>query len=366
MSTQPHLSKSTVRDLVIKHGWNATAYQILNQGFEWWGDDQAIVGFVRARRPFRLPVRGTQTGRAMWIAAGAPVCPPEALEQTATAFERHARTQGAGVCWFGADRHLWNARQNEPGFSTLVLGAQPVWVPDQWSDILDSRRSIRQQRNRARNKGVRIEQWSEKRAASLRPILDNWLSRRGLPALSFLTKPDILPELGFRRLFVARHVSPVAYLVLTPVPARNGWLVEQIVQHAEAPNGTATLLLDAAFHHAIEQHSDYLTLGLSPLSSRAPLSHPAPSAPIRFLLAWIRAHGRRFYNFQGLEHFKAKFRPDRWDPIVACTNEPRPSLGTLYAIADAFSGARSPIRLIGKALGSALVEEGRRLRVNSR
>jgi phosphatidylglycerol lysyltransferase len=106
--------------------------------------------------------------------------------------------------------------------------------------------------------------------------------------------------------------------------------------------------------------SSYLTLGLSPLSFRAPASNPNP-VWMRTMLGWIRAHGRRFYNFQGLEAFKAKFVPDRWDPIVAITNESRPSLGTLHAIADAFSGPRSPERLFGRAVFDAAGEELRTL-----
>ena len=34
------------------------------------------------------------------------------------------------------------------------------------------------------------------------------------------------------------------------------------------------------------------------------------------LSKWVRAHGKRFYNFEGLEAFKSKFRPDGWEPIA--------------------------------------------------
>jgi hypothetical protein len=37
------------RDLILRYGWNATAYQLLNPGIELWfsrrGD--AVIGFVR-------------------------------------------------------------------------------------------------------------------------------------------------------------------------------------------------------------------------------------------------------------------------------------------------------------------------------
>ena len=63
------------RALVLTHGWNATAYQILNPGIAHWfpaaGD--AVVGFVR-----RSGVR---------VVAGAPVCAPERLLEVASEFE---------------------------------------------------------------------------------------------------------------------------------------------------------------------------------------------------------------------------------------------------------------------------------------
>ena len=55
-------------------------------------------------------------------------------------------------------------------------------------------------------------------------------------------------------------------------------------------------------------------------------------------LAWMRKHGQRFYNFDGLDHFKAKLCPDRWEPVFAISNERNVSPKTLYAIAGAFSG----------------------------
>jgi phosphatidylglycerol lysyltransferase len=73
---------------------------------------------------------------------------------------------------------------------------------------------------------------------------------------------------------------------------------------------------------------------------------------VRTLLGWLRAHGRRFYNFDGLDRFKAKFQPDRWDPVFAVVDRARVSPRTLYAIAGAFSGG-SPILLLMRALGRA-------------
>ena len=61
------------RDLVLRWGWNAMAYQILNPGMRLWfsRDGEGVAGYVRAAH-YR-------------VVAGAPVCPPERLPEIAAA-----------------------------------------------------------------------------------------------------------------------------------------------------------------------------------------------------------------------------------------------------------------------------------------
>ena len=339
------------RALVLRHGWNATAYQILNPGIEHWfvPGEEAVVGYFHGTR--------------RWVAAGGPVCAPDRLGAVAAAFEAEAARHGARVSYFGADARLRALRSDRPGFSEILIGAQPVWDPARWPSILAGKASLRAQLNRARNKGVAAVEWEAAHAENhpaLRRCLTEWLSTRGLPAMHFLVETETLGRLLDRRVFVAeRGGAAVAFLVATPIPARPGWLAEQLVRGHDAPNGTAALLLDAAMRTLASEGADYLTLGLSPLSQRAPAGIENPLW-LHAALGWVRAHGRRFYNFEGLEAFKAKFVPDHWDPITTITNEPRPSLATLYATADAFSGAStSPVAFLGRALGNAFFHEVR-------
>jgi phosphatidylglycerol lysyltransferase len=107
-----------------------------------------------------------------------------------------------------------------------------------------------------------------------------------------------------------------------------------------------------------DANSGYVTLGLAPLSTRANVA-PAPGAWwLRTTLTWVRAHGRRFYDFDGLDAFKAKFRPEDWTPVFAVANQPSFSPRMLYAIAGAFSGG-SPVSMISRALWRAARQEMR-------
>lgn len=232
--------------------------------------------------------------------------------------------------------------------------------------MMASTASVRAQRNRARNKGLTVTEWTAADAArrpALHLVLADWLATRGLSPLGFLADPLVLDHLGDRRIWVAtRDEQPIAYAALAPIPARNGWLVEWLVRGREAPNGTSTLLLDAAVRTVADEGAAHLTLGLVPLARHAPETPGGLAPHVRVALRWARAHGRRFYDFEGLERFKAKFRPDRWDPVWLLTTERRVGLRTLYAVAGAFSRDIGPTRLAAHALGTALAAEARTAR----
>jgi phosphatidylglycerol lysyltransferase len=343
------VSVERARALVLEHGWNATSYQIVNPGIAHWfsAADDAVVGYVEAGR-----VR---------VVAGAPVATPDRLREVAAEFERASRAAGFGVCYFGAEGRLDALYRGAPTHAMALLGAQPAWDPRGWAAICQRHASLRAQFHRARNKGVSIEEWPVARAEghpALRRCLDEWLSTRGLPPLHFLVEPETLSRLAGRRVFVARRDDQViAFLVASPVPARRGWLVEQFVRGHGAVNGTTDLLVDAAMRTFAAEGSEFATLGLAPLSQHT-LPHDRPPEPLwlRFILGWVRLHGRRFYNFTGLDRFKARLRPMRWDPVYAIAAEPRFGPGMLWAIAGAFSGG-SPVAVVARALGRAVMWE---------
>jgi phosphatidylglycerol lysyltransferase len=341
------------REIVLAHGWNAMAFQLVNPGISHWfsarGD--AVVGYV-ARAGMR-------------VVAGGPVCSEDRLLDVVREFGESAAADGQHVCYFGAGARLEQALIDTGGWSAAMLGAQPSWDPARWSSIVSTHASLRAQLNRARNKGVIVSEQPTPNAhleRELRRCLDEWLGQRGLPPLHFVVEPETLGHLRDRRLFVARRAGVVvAFLLASPVPARRGWLVEQIVRSRAAPNGTSELLLDAAMRTLAAGGASYVTLGLAPLSHHSQFDVARMPVWLRLTLRWVRAHGRRFYDFEGLDRFKTKFRPEHWEEIVAIADSPRFPPRALWAIAAAFAQG-SPALLIGRALFRAVRQEGRWMR----
>jgi len=341
------------RQLVFAFGWNAMSYQIVNDGICHWfsraGD--AVVGYARTRR--------------IYVVVGAPVCAEHRLSAVLEEWEAFAASLGCRCCYFGAAGRLFDRLRLRAGYSTALLGAQPVWHPAEWPAVTADNASLRSQMHRARNKGVVVTEWTSDRASAdprLHRCLSQWLERRGLPALHFLIEPFTLHDLTGRRVFVAeRGDAVVGFLNASPIPARTGWLVEQFIRSADAPNGTIEILIDRMMCAVAADGAQYVTLGLVPLQ-RVPSDGTVQNpAWLNMFFSLARMHGNRFYNFRGLERFKTKLRPHNWEPIYAISNEPTFSFATLYAITTAFTVA-PPLMTLAHGIARAVQIEARRIR----
>lgn len=287
--------RQLVLELVRRHGWNATSFQVLEAEFEYWfwGGD-GCVAYV-------------DTGSA-WVAAGAPLCAPERLGEVADAFEAAASRVGRRACFFGTEQRFARAT---PALRHLPIGEQPVWDPRRWPATLGSAPSVREQLRRARAKGVRVRRLSPAELGDARlrraieRLIERWQGGKALPPMGFLVRLDPFELAEQRRLLIAAGAqsAPLGLAALAPVHARRGWFLEHLVRAPGAPNGTAELLVDAAMREAAALASGYFTLGLAPLAGDVP--------------GWLglARHAAPLYDFRGLQAFKAKFRPQHWAPI---------------------------------------------------
>jgi len=304
-----------VLDLVAAYGWNATAFQTLESGYRYFfhGAD-ACVAYV-------------DTGRA-WVAAGAPIASAEALEEVVGAFVHAARKLGKRACFFATEERL-HASTGE-ALRSLNIGEQPTWDPRDWPAILAKHRSLREQLRRARAKGVTIrllgssELEQGQTHEQLARIAERWLSARTMAPMGFLVRLEPFNFPSERRCFVAEvNGRVVAFAGVIPVPARRGWFIEDLPRDPSAPNGTNELLVDAVMTWAAAAGCTWLTLGLAPLAGKLP----------RWLCA-IRRRAGFLYDFEGLQAYKAKFRPAAWSPIFL-SYPARQSL--LASVADALA-----------------------------
>jgi len=316
------LGHRRVLDLVMRHGWNATAFQTLGEGYAYFFHAHGCVAYV-------------DTGAA-WVAAGPPIAASENLLVLARAFADEARMMDRRCCFFASEQEF--VRATSEVLAAVPIGEQPVWDPRQWDRTLEGNARLRWQLRRVRARGVQVRQLvpgelaygddSSATTQDLRALIDGWLATRRMPPMGFLLRVEPHASSQQRRCFVAEWQGRLVGLVyVIPVPRRNGWFVEHMVRAPHAPNGTVELLVDAAMRWAAEQGCPWFTLGLAPLSGDVPT-----------LLRVARRRLAFLYNFDGLRFFKAKLRPTEWQPIFLSFPASQGALATVLDVLAAFAG----------------------------
>jgi phosphatidylglycerol lysyltransferase len=289
--------------LVLHHGFEATALQTLESGYQYFFfvDDLGAEAFLAY----------VDTGNG-WVTAGSPIGADSARAGAVDAFLLAAREAGKRACFFGCERAPHGA--NGASMRAIFIGEQPVWDPRAWPEVLRRQRSLREQLRRARAKGVGVRELSQTELTepslrvAVQQVADRWLSRRALAPMGFLVRVEPFSLPAQRRYFVAEWKGRViGFAAVLPVPAREGWFIENLVREPDAPNGTSELLVHAVMSYAASVPSDWLTLGLAPLSG-------TPSGFLRHIPRWTRG----LYDFEGLRAYKCKFRPNSWLPVYLC------------------------------------------------
>ena len=306
--------------LVLRYGFEATSFQALESGYcYFFHGSEACVAYV-------------DTGRA-WVAAGAPIAPPSARDEAVSAFLSAARSAGKRACFFATEQPLFGARGE--ALAALSIGEQPIWDPRAWPQVLAKHRSLREQLRRARAKGVSTRQLTlreyepSKTRLAVERVAQRWLDARTMAPMGFLVNVEPFAYPSERCCFVAeQHGSIVGFAGVIPVPARNGWFIEDLVRDPKAPNGTSEVLVNEAMRWAAARGSAWLTLGLAPLSGQ-----------LTDTLRRISQRTRMLYDFAGLHAYKAKFRPDQWLPLYLCHPQSQPAWLSLLDALSAFAAS---------------------------
>lgn len=308
---------------VHRYGYNVTAFQVLEPGFQYWfapGGD-GVVAYV-------------DTGSS-WVAAGAPLCPNEQLAELALQFEAAAAESGRRACFAVTEGRFIEAAAAR-GLQGLQIGEQPIWDPRRWPEIARQSRSLREQLRRARAKGVLVRQLEPHELedphaplrAQVEQLFEAWLGSRHMAPLGFLVQLHVFTHVDERRCFVALQGERlVGFLGMIPVYGRDGWFIEDFLRDPSAPNGTSELLIDRAMQAALTEGAGFVTLGLSPLAGA-----------VEPVLRWVGRLGATLYDFEGLRAFKAKLKPERWDPVYLAYGPKSRSWFALYDMLKAFAG----------------------------
>ena len=255
------------------------------------------------------------------------------------------------------------------GFDGLLIAKEP-WIQPLHSIPKGSAgKGVRAARNQAIRAGVTIEYWPGEEVEQdplkkncILEILENWKDQHLIEVDGFLNRVDPFTHASIRHYFIAFNADRTAagFLIVTPVGNSKKYFLEDLILAPSAKRGTGELLTTEALEQISTLEGEAASLGVVSLlrMESDSLTHVSPETKKAFsLLLWF---ARRVYPTQGLETYRKRFKPSRWDPLYLSAirgDGTAPKLSDWMRVAIALIRAFRPkIRLSWRAVHSPITD----------
>lgn len=276
------------------------------------------------------------------VCVGGPVCAQERVAEVAQEFQERANRDGQTLVFFGVSQRFFGLPGTE-GFDRLKIGEQPIWDPHTWRAWLKRHQKLRNQLSRSRREGTKIvcRQTHQLNRDEVEHLVAQWQDTHLLPPMGFMVQVELYEE-GEERLYLeARKAGRLIGLAAAvPIFAMQGWLLEDLIVDRALGRGVSEALIDAFMTESVARGAEFVSLGMVPLAGLAGddfRCHPC----LGLLLQACKRFLRPLYNFDGLQRFRRKLGPTRWESVYLSTPG-RLDFWTLRAVLMAFAGGWVP------------------------
>jgi lysylphosphatidylglycerol synthetase-like protein (DUF2156 family) len=255
----------------------------------------------------------------VWLAAGDPLASEEETAELARRFVAAARARGRVAAFIPATERFARLATSVD-LCAVKIAAAPYFDLKTWSPRGDRAKKMRGGVNQALRAGVvfeEIETVTDDLRRETAALCGTWLrTRRAAAGFGWLLALDPFRHAAHKKFYVARdskgHLAGL--LAASPIPAREGWYLEDVLRMPDAPPGTADLLVVEALKRLREDGARLATLGTAPLATDGTDDiSTREHAQARRALRLVAPRFGAFYNFAGVRRFKAKFAPSHWE-----------------------------------------------------
>src|ERR1041385_7847837 len=207
----------------------------------------------------------------VFLAAGDPLAAPEESSELARQFAAYARKRNRVVAFVPASSRF-AATVAPADFSAVKVGAAPYFDLPNWNPRGDCAKKLRAGVNQARRSGVEFQvaaDLGESFKSETARLCVQWLgSRTAATTFGWLVALDPFMHAEYKKYFAVRiNDQLIGFLTASPIPARKGWYLEDVISDPNAPQGTATLLVVEALKHLKAEGATLATLGTAPLAA---------------------------------------------------------------------------------------------------
>jgi len=289
------------------HGYNAHSLVAIASGVRLWScpETDGAISF-------------NEFGK-VWLVPGEPLASADSQAALTDRFLRAASAKGRTVGFLPASERFAK-HSNQLGLRAVKIGSAPYFDLATWSPRGDRAKKVRAGINHAFRAGIRVTKVlniDEKLIRETDCLCKSWLTTRRSPTkFGWLFAVDLFQHSERKKYFTARDATGrlVGFLAASPIPAREGWYLEDVLRLPEAPSGTADLLVVEALKSLKRDGAKLATLGTAPMAREGTFDSLVQcSSKLSRVTRFVATVFTIFYNFEGVRRFKAKFAPSWWE-----------------------------------------------------
>lgn len=233
------------------------------------------------------------------------------------------------------------------GMALLGVGESGYFKLPEWKPAGDRAKKVRSGVSQARKAGVRVERHDPlqiqdaRTRAEVESLCQSWIDTREVDALGWLLELDPFSLSRHKRYFLARNAEGrlEGMLACSPIYARRGWYLEDLIRRPDAERGVSELLVVEGLSHLAAEGAELATLATSLLAGINPDGLSTPFKQLARAMKLIYGHSDAFYHFKAIHRFKSKFAPSFVEPEYAAIYPPRIRPRMIYAVIGAFDPA---------------------------
>ncbi|MBS1791144.1 MAG: DUF2156 domain-containing protein [Acidobacteria bacterium] len=311
-----------------QHGYEHQSFLSLYGGMEvWWLEESDAAVVFRRVGQVLIVVAAPLAARENWLA----------VTQSFLAYCRLEKLD----CLMLPVGEEFAAVARQCGMRLLCVGESGYFKLPEWKPAGDRAKKIRAGVNQARKAGITVETYDPESAcqpqtgAEIESLCRLWLSTREIDALGWLLELNPFKLSEHKRYFLAREANGqlCGFLACSPIYARQGWYLEDLIRHPHADRGVSELLVVEALKHLSAEGAQLATLATSPLAGVEPEDDFKMIARV---LKLIYRHADMFYHFRSLHRFKSKFAPSFVEKEYVAIYPPQFKLRPILALVKAF------------------------------
>ncbi len=296
-----------VLETLKRHGYQSQSYSILRSDksyfFSLSGIDGVIAYVVHAN---------------VALAAGDPVCDPSDLNEFISEFRVFCKAHRWRCCFQAVTDRCKEVLKKED-FGIIKIGEEPIfelaklsWAGGKFKDLRNDTRS-------AKKNGLTLveyrplegKKWAWEK--NMEELSAAWMKFKGSGEFAFLIGDPSLDDPGERKYFLVLKENQVeAFVVCTPIYARNGIYFDLMRRKEKTLRGTNQLLIAESFHFLKEEGYAMATLGTAPLANEN-VDDPTQSRIIELALNLAFDRLGYFHRYKPLYEFKKQFGPTSWE-----------------------------------------------------